>query len=191
MVGSFNTNSLVGIKPKEILLAHGPTKLLVDDYHWFEPKIGVVASYTPKPRDVHDHFGLFRGVDQIEAFAQATIVSFATFIECQKQNCLPIVLKEQYIPAFISIGSVYFQNYILEGETFVSLGRMTFNKFRQMAFEGRIYKTSKKIDFNDYFKDYNENKLKKYELGEEFILVAELFDITGRALKIDMFNKNK
>ena len=99
--------NLVGTLPEDMLL-HGPTKRLLDNYHWHEPKIGIVASYTPKAFDVNDHFGIFRGVDQIEAFAQATIVSCATFLECEKQQCEPDDLKLNFVPAFISIGNVYF-----------------------------------------------------------------------------------
>src|SRR5215469_5020983 len=71
--------TLVDTIPSKILL-HGPTKRLVDKYHWHLPDKGIVASYTPKERDVEDHFGVFRGVDQVEAFAQATIVSCATYL---------------------------------------------------------------------------------------------------------------
>ena len=180
--------NLLGTLPEHLLL-HGPTKRLLDAYHWHQPKVGIVASYTPKAFDVNDHFGIFRGVDQIEAFAQATIVSCATFLECQKQNCQPIDLKDKFVPAFISVGNVYFHNYLAEGETFVSLGKIKFYKFRQMVADGRIYKVPKELNLNDYFNNFTEAKLEKYELSEDFILVAELFDITGRALKKEIFNK--
>lgn len=180
--------NLIGTLPEHLLL-HGPTKRLLDTYHWHRPKIGIVASYTPKAQDVKDHFGIFRGVDQIEAFAQATIVSCATFLECQKQNCRPIDLKDNFVPAFISIGNVYFHNYLQQGETFVSLGKIKFYKFRQMVADGRIYKAPKGLDLDNYFKDFDETKLDNYQLSEDFTLVAELFDITGRALKKDIFNK--
>src|SRR5215217_9172641 len=78
-------DTLVGEKPKNWLL-HGPTKRLIDNYHYHSPKVGVVASYTPKERDVKDHFSIFRGVDQIESFAQASIASCGTFSQCKKQN---------------------------------------------------------------------------------------------------------
>lgn len=180
--------NLIGTLPEHLLL-HGPTKRLLDAYHWHQPKIGIVASYTPKAFDVNDHFGVFRGVDQIEAFAQATIVSCATFLECQKQNCQPINLKDKFIPAFISVGNVYFHNYLEAGETFVSLGKIKFYKFRQMVADGRIYKVPKGLDLDAYFSDFDDQKLETYNLSEDFILVAELFDITGRALKKEIFNK--
>jgi hypothetical protein len=180
--------NLVGTLPEDMLL-HGPTKRLLDNYHWHEPKIGIVASYTPKAFDVNDHFGIFRGVDQIEAFAQATIVSCATFLECEKQQCEPDDLKLNFVPAFISIGNVYFHNYLAEGETFISLGKIKFYKFRQMVADGRIYKVPKGLDLDAYFSDFNEVKLANYQLSEDFILVAELFDITGRALKKEIFTQ--
>ena len=99
--------NLVGVDPVNLLL-HGPTKRLVSAYHWHSPNKGIVASYSPTERDVEDHFNVFRGVDQIEAFAQATIVSCATFLQCRKQNCLPDVLRDTFVPAFISIGNVNF-----------------------------------------------------------------------------------
>ncbi|HEX7366740.1 MAG TPA: hypothetical protein VF273_06580 [Pelobium sp.] len=180
--------NLIGTLPKDILL-HGPTKRLLHNYHWHEPKIGIVASYTPNAFDVNDHFGVFRGVDQIEAFAQATIVSCATFLECQKQNWKPEDLKDKFVPAFISVGNVYFHNYLTEGETFISIGKIKFYKFRQMVADGRIYKVPKGLDLDAYFSDFNETKLNNYQLSEDFTLVAELFDITGRALKKEIFTQ--
>lgn len=175
-------NNLLGVEPN-LMLLHGPTKILLDAYHWHVPEIGIVASYTPKPRDVHDHFGVFRGVDQIEAFAQATIVSCGTFLECKKQNCDPLALKDKFIPAFISTGQVNFHNYLEEGDTFISIGKIKFYKFRQMVADGRIYRVPKGLDLDAYFKDFDETKLINYDLRDDFILVAELFDITGRAIK--------
>lgn len=180
--------NLLGVPPEQMLL-HGPTKLLLDAYHWHEPAVGIVASYTPKAKDVHDHFGVFRGVDQIEAFAQATIVSCGTFLECKKQNCAPLTLKDKFIPAFISTGQVNFHHYLEEGETFISIGKIKFYKFRQMVADGRIYKVHKGIDLDAYFKDFDETRLANYDLSTDFVLVAELFDITGRALKKEIFNK--
>lgn len=182
----FNIDTLVGFRPEHMLL-HGPTKLLLDDFHWHDPQAGIVASYTPKARDVHDHFGVFRGVDQIEAFAQATIVSLGTFLECKKLNCTPLELKDKFVPAFISVGAVSFHNYLLEGETFISLGKIKFYKFRQMVCDGRIYKVQKDLDLNRYFSDFDKSRLDNYVLSDEFKLVAELTDITGRAIKREIF----
>jgi hypothetical protein len=180
--------NLVGVDPAQMLL-HGPTKRLVNNYHWHLPNKGIVASYSPTERDVEDHFGLFRGVDQVEAFAQASTVSCATFLECRKLNCLPDELKEKFIPAFISIGNVNFQNFLELGDTFISIGYITFYKWRQMVCNGRIYKAPKDIDLDDYFKDFTEDRLLKYDISKDFTLVTELFDITGRALKVELLKK--
>ena len=186
----FNIDNLVGFEPKQMLL-HGPTKLLLDNFHWHDPQAGIVASYTPKPRDVHDHFGVFRGVDQIEAFAQATIVSCGTFLECKKLKCTPEQLNERFVPAFISVGNVNFHNYLAEGETFISIGKIKFYKFRQMVSDGRIYKVPTGLDLTKYFSDFTMSRLDNYDIGTDFSLIAELFDITGRALKKETFTLNK
>lgn len=47
----------------------------------------------------------------------------------------------------------------------------------------------KNIDLDDYFKDFNEERLLKYDISKDFTLVAELFEITGRAIKIELFKK--
>lgn len=180
--------NLVGVDPVNLLL-HGPTKRLVSAYHWHSPNKGIVASYSPTERDVEDHFNVFRGVDQIEAFAQATIVSCATFLQCRKQNCLPDVLRDTFVPAFISIGNVNFQNYLELGDTFISIGNITFWKWRQMVCDGRIYRVPKELDLDEYFSDFTEERLLKYDISKDFVKVAELHDITGRAILIEQFNK--
>jgi hypothetical protein len=185
-----HNGSLVGISPAQVML-HGPTKLLIDAYHWHSPYKGIVASYTPTEKDVEDHFGVFRGVDQIEAFAQASSGSCGTFIECRKQNCTPDELKDKFIPSFISIGRVNFHYYLESGDKFISIGNITFCKWRQTVCDGRIYKVPKDLDLDAYFSDFTEERLLKYDISKDFILVAELFDITGRAILIDFFKKNE
>jgi hypothetical protein len=185
---TIHSGNLVGVDPANLLL-HGPTKRLIDTFHWHSPYKGIVASYSPKERDVEDHFNVFRGVDQIEAFAQATIVSCATFLECRKQNCLPDALRDKFVPAFISIGSVNFQNYLELGDTFISIGNITFWKWRQMVCDGRIYRVPKGLDLDEYFSDFTEERLLKYDISKDFVKVAELHDITGRAILIEHFNK--
>lgn len=180
--------TLVGVDPSKLLL-QGPTKRYVNNYHYHSPNKGIVASYSPTAHDVFDHFDVFRGVDQVEAFAQATIVSCATFLECRKLNCLPDVLKDKFIPAFINIGNVSFQNYLELGDTFISIGNITFYKWRQMVCDGRIYKVPKGFDLDTYFKEFDDERLLKYDVPKEFTKVAELKEITGRAILIEMFKK--
>lgn len=172
------SDNLVGIAPNTIL-PHGPTKLLVDHYHWHHPDKGIVASYTPTENDVKDHFEVFRGVDQIEAFAQATAGSCSSFLHQLKNKNS----ESSFISTFISVGSVNFYSYLKMGETFISIGQIKFYRFRQMVVDGRIYKAPKGLNLDEYFKDFTDDKLNNYDISEDFILVAELLDITGRAIK--------
>jgi len=175
-------NNLLGVPPADLLI-HGPKKTFLNAYHWHLPDTGIVASYSPTARDVEDHFGVFRGVDQIEAFAQATIVSCSTFLESIKQKCDFEFLKANFIPLFMSVGQVNFKSYLEEGDVFISMGKITFYKFRQMSSEGRIYKVPKGLDLDAYFKGYSKEQFLNYELGEDFTLIAELFEVTGKGMK--------
>ncbi len=174
-------DNLVGVSPEEVLI-HGPTKRLVDHYLWHEPQLGIVGSYTPTAFDVHDHFGLFRGVDQIESFGQ-TIGGIIAFLECQKQGCTLTELKSRFMPTFLSIGRVTFHSYLKEGDTFVSLGQLKFYKFRQLSVDGRIYKVPPDLDLNDYFGHLQSADFINYQLHPDFVLVTEIDDITGRIIK--------
>ena len=180
--------TLVGDRPEHWLL-HGPTKRYVDNYHWHKPDIGIVASYTPTEQNVEDHFDIFRGVDQIESFAQATVVSLGTYLECKKLKVVPDTLSEMFVPTFISIGNVFFHSYLEKGQTFVNIGFIKFYKWRQMVCEGRIYRAPKGMDLDAYFKDFDEQRLRNFNLDPGFVFIAELYDITGRGIKKEMFDK--
>src|SRR5476651_1638353 len=132
-------DSLIGIIPADIII-HGPKKRLLDTFHWHQPDVGIIASYTPTEENVEDHFGVFRGVDQIEAFAQATIVSCSAYLETKKQKCTFEYLKQTFTPLFISVGQVNFRWFLQTGDTFISMGIIKSYKFRQMSCDGRIYK---------------------------------------------------
>jgi len=58
-----------------------------------------------------------------------------------------------------------------------------------MVCDGRIYKVPNGYDLNIHFNDFTEEMLVSYTVPQDFILVAELFDITGRALKKEIFNQ--
>src|ERR1700745_3435440 len=132
-------STLVGQDPA-IILPHGPTKRLVNEYLWHSPNVGIVASYTPNERDVHDHFGVFRAVDQVESFGQAVVVSCSAFLDAQKMG----LSYEDYYKlrnfVFVGIKAVHCHNVIRYGETYVCLGVINFYKYRQMTASGRIYK---------------------------------------------------
>lgn len=179
-------NNLIGIPPADVLL-HGPKKTYIDTYHWHVPTIGIIGSYAPTAFDVEDHFDIFRGVDQIEAFAQTSVVSCGAFNESIKQKRDFDYLKQTFLPLFVSIGSVNFHNYIALGDVFICMGQIKFYKFRQMIADGRIYKVPKGLDLNSYFSTYSEQQFLAYELSNDFTLVAELFDIIGQGKKKSKF----
>ena len=179
-------DNLVGVPPEDVLI-HGPTKLLINRYLWHLPNAGIVACYSPTERDVEDHFGVFRGVDQIEAFAQATIVSCGAYLETQKQACSFDELKRNFVPVFISVGQVNFHGYLEQGDVFISIGNIISYKFRQMVCDGRIYKAPAGLNLDDYFSNYNNERLLTYNLSEDFKLIAELAGITGRAIRANNF----
>ncbi len=174
--------NLVGIEP-QIVLIHGPKKLMLDKYIWHSPNVGIVASYSPRELDVEDHFGVFRGVDMVESFAQATIVSCGAYSETFKQNCGFQDLKNNFYPLFTNIGQVNFYSYIELGDTFINIGHIKHYKFRQMICSGRIYKVPAGLNLDEYFSDFNEERLLKFDLDKEFKLIADLDNITGQAIR--------
>lgn len=182
--------NLVGEKPEDWLKHHGPKKLLLHQFHWHQPQAGIIASYTPTAVDVEDHFNVFRGVDQIESFAQAAVGACSVFLEGLKQGKTPVELKEILIPSFISIGQVNFHSYLEKGDTFINIGYIKQYKFRQMVCDGRIYKVPPGLDLDSYFKDFTKEQLLNYDVSNDFTLIAELNDITGRGIKKELF-KNK
>jgi len=181
--------NLINWDPKDILLHHGPTKRMVNKYHYHSPNVGIVASYVPTERDVEDHFNVFRGVDQIESFAQAATCSCTIYSECVKMNITPLQMSEIFFPFFISIGQVNFHDYIEKGDTFVNIGLIKFYKFRQMVCDGKIYKLPAGFDLDAYFKNYTDQQLLAYDLSSDFKLVAELSAVTGRCLKRTLTEK--
>ncbi len=96
---------------------------------------------------------------------------------------------DKFLPRFISIGSVIFHNYLEKGDTFINIGHIKFYKFRQVVCDGRIYKAPKGLNLDKYFSDFNEERLFTYDLNADFTLVADLTDITGRAIKKEILNK--
>jgi hypothetical protein len=67
------------------------------------------------------------------------------------------------------------------------LGKITFYKFKQMVCDGRIYRCPPGLDLDEYFKDFNEERLLKYDLSPDFKLISDLYDITGREIDIEYF----
>ena len=180
-------NSLVGIAPNKVL-PHGPSKLLVDEYLWHSPQVGIVAAYTPNEWDVMDHFGVFRAVDQVESFGQAVVVSCSAYLDTLKTG----LTYEEYYKlrnfVFVGIKQVHCHDVIRYNEQYVCLGVINFYKFRQMTASGRIYKVPKGLDVAAYFKDFTEERLRNYDLDKAFVLATELHDILGKGIKNELLN---
>jgi hypothetical protein len=179
--------TLVGQAPREVL-PHGPTKLLVDAFLWHDPELGIVASYTPKARDVEDHFGVFRGVDQVESFGQACVVSCSVFLDAAKMGLSFREYYQQRNFVFAGVEQVHCHGFIRLGETYVCLGIIQQYKFRQMMVSGRIYKVPDSLDLAAYFADFNAERLKAFHLGEGFEKVFEIHNIIGKGIKNEKFN---
>ena len=178
--------TLVGKDPREVL-PHGPTKLLVDQFLWHHPEVGVVAAYTPKLRDVEDHFGVFRGVDQVESFGQAAVVAPTVFLDAAKTGVGFAEYYQTRNVVFAGVGQVYCHHFIRQGETFVCLGNIGQYKFRQMTVSGRIYKIAGGVDLQKYFAGFTAERLRNYDLDERFVKVFEIRDIIGKGIKTDKF----
>lgn len=179
--------TLVGQRT-DLVLPHGPTKRLVDEYYWHSPTVGIVAGYTPNERDVHDHFGVFRAVDQVESFGQAVVVSCSAFLDTEKMGLGYKEYYEQRNFVFVGIKSVHCHNVIRYNERYVCLGVINFYKYRQMTASGRIYKVPTGLDLHAYFKNFSEDRLRSYDLGEGFVLATELHDILGKGIKNEKLN---
>lgn len=181
-------NTLIGVEPADLLI-HGPSKLLVDAFHFHLPDRLIVGSYTPTGADVHDHFGVFRGIDQIESFGQ-TLGAASVFLECTKQGISPSEFKKRFTPTFLSLGNVNFHRYLKEGDTFVNLARITFHKFRQTTGSGKIYKVPDKRDLSTYFSQHTIAETLEQDLDTTFELIAEINAISGRTMRNDLLNLN-
>ncbi|MEI6411920.1 MAG: hypothetical protein WCR52_21185 [Bacteroidota bacterium] len=178
--------TLVGQDPREIL-PHGPTKLLVDSFLWHDPDIGIVAAYTPKPRDVEDHFGVFRGVDQVESFGQACVVSCSVFLDAAKMGLRFEEYYQRRNFVFAGVERVHCHGFIRQGETFVCLGLIQQYKFRQMTVSGRIYKAPATINLPEYFKHFSSERLKNFEIADGFEHVFDIHNIIGKGIKNEKF----
>lgn len=176
-------NTLVGAKPSKTL-PHGETKRLVDAYYWHSPTVGIIAGYTPKARDVHDHFGVFRGVDQVESFGQATVVSCSVFLDSIKTGlAYPDYYKQRNF-VFVGVDKVHCHGLIREGETYICAGIIQNYKFRQMTVSGKIFKLKQPLDLPTYFADFTEARLLAYDFDADlFEMVFEIHNIVGQGIK--------
>lgn len=174
--------SLVGISP-HTALPHGPSKVFVDAFLWHKPDLGIVASYTPREKDTHDHFGIYRGADQIETFGQATVVAANAFLSCAKKEISFDSLYESYNFVFMRAGDVICKSFIKLGETAVIHGHFKNCQFKQMTAGGTMYKVPPRFDLKKCYKSYTESQFKEDEVDKSFVEVTEFGNLTGRGIK--------
>ncbi|MBX2906773.1 MAG: hypothetical protein KF744_12090 [Taibaiella sp.] len=178
----------VNTAPGEILV-HGPSKIYIDRYWWFEPEEGLISSYKVQPKDVADHFDVFRGVDIIESAGQ-TGVSACAIRESVKQEKSIDELKKHFRIAFLGMGEARFHGFVRVHETLVSICSINRYKFRQMHVSCKVYKVPADKDVAASLSELKQNKIVDIKLPAEYELVAELSDIIGRAVPINKIYTN-
>ncbi|MFY0650871.1 MAG: hypothetical protein JXQ96_02500 [Cyclobacteriaceae bacterium] len=178
---SVNSETLVGLKPSDVL-PHGPSKILVHDFLWHSPNLGIISSYTPSKDDVRDHFGVFRGVDQIESFGQSSIIACSAFLEAQKKQINYTELYKKYQFVFLSSQQVNCHSFLKEGETFINYAFINYYKFRQMSCSGKILSVPEHIDIHNYMKTLTEEDFSAKTLEKECKVVAEFHEIIGKGI---------
>lgn len=166
-------------KPAEVL-AHGPSKIVIEKYLWLESGKGMIHSYTVTAKDVLDHFGVLRSIDQLESFGQG-ICSYSSFILAKKYEECPSNIKDHFTHINLSGGGKFFGK-IKEGETIIIFGQEDFCKFRKTRFTGQIYKWDSEQPYNEYFKDYSISDFDSLKLPKDCLHVATV-DATVKAIR--------
>jgi len=180
-------NKWTNTRTDEILI-HGPSKLLVDRFHWFYPQHGIVASYKVKPKDVLDHFGVFRGVDVIETAGQ-TGVAACTILECVKQEKTVEELKQDFRIAFLGMGKAIFHDFVKEGDYLFSFCKIKQYKYRQMTIDVAVYGIKEENALKDYFQNLQPKDFDINNVAGNFKLVATIDNLIGRAVKNSIIYK--
>lgn len=182
--------SLVELHPKDIL-PHGPTKLLVDEYLWHNPEIGCIASYKVKEADVKDHFGLFRGVDQLEFFAQSSIVSLGVFHVANNSNlsCQQVLAKYNWL--FLGVDRIRFHCFVQCGEKIISIGVIKKYLFKQMTCSGKIYKVPDNFDMKEYCAVLCDEDMNDFKMPKELTMIAEFENVVGWCVKKERLNDKR
>ena len=178
--------TLTEIQPENIL-QHGPSKRYVDEFLWFEGKLGAVATYQPTAEDVKDHFGVFRGVDQVESFAQGTAVAAITLLEAQKQGMSIVEFQKHWNIAFLGVEQVKLLNFLREGDRMVAVAQTTFHRFHQMIVNGKTFRAPADFDLQAWARDFSKQDLLDYRMPESFQPIGEISDLKVVALKKTKF----
>jgi hypothetical protein len=176
-------------KPPADVLVHGPSKIYIDRYLWFRPEEGIFSSYQVQPKDVADHFDVFRGVDIIESAGQ-TAVSACAMMESAKQGKSIDELKKHFRMAFLGMGEARFHGFVKVHEVLVSICNIKHYKFRQMLVSCKVYKVASNTDVAALMTGIKADTMANLQIPERFELVAELNDMIGRAVPIGKIYTN-
>jgi 3-hydroxymyristoyl/3-hydroxydecanoyl-(acyl carrier protein) dehydratase len=174
--------------PAEVLV-HGPSKIYIDRYLWFRPEEGIFSSYKVQPKDVADHFDVFRGVDIIESAGQ-TAVSACAMMESAKQGKSIDELKKHFRMAFLGMGEARFSGFVKVHEVLVSICTIKHYKFRQMVVSCKVYKVATDGEVAALLEGFKTDTMQDLHIPESFELVAELNDMIGRAVPIEKIYTN-
>jgi hypothetical protein len=175
-------------EPAEVLV-HGRSKIYVDRYLWFNPDEGIFSSYRVQPKDVADHFDVFRGVDIIESAGQ-TAVSACAMMESAKQHKSIEELKKHFRMAFLGMGEARFHGFVKVNEILVNICTIQYYKFRQMVVSCKVYKVSTQKEVAALMHRMEADTMKGLAIPDSFELVAELHDMVGRAVPIGKIYTN-
>lgn len=176
-------NLLVGKAPEEVLI-FGPSKMFIDEYLWFEEKMGIAVAYQVKEEDTKGHFGILRGVDMIEIFGQAG-TSACTALEGKKQNKTRDELAENFRFVFLGVDECRFSGMAKAGETLICFGKILSYRFRQMTLDGSLYKVPDDFDYHQFFEGFSELDFQIEALPDAFTKIADFKNLSGRAIKLE------
>ncbi len=174
--------------PAEVLV-HGPSKIYIDKYLWFRPEEGIFSYYKVQPKDVFDHFDVFRGVDIIESAGQ-TAVSACAMMESAKQGKSIDELKKHFRMAFLGMGEARFHGFVKVHEILVNICTIKHYKFRQMVVSCKVYKVTTEAEVAALISGIKTDTMKGLPIPESYELVAELNDMIGRAVPIEKIYNN-
>lgn len=186
--GENHLGNLTQYGPEEVL-PHGPSKIYIDAWHYHSPYFGAVASYTVRERDTRDHYGIYRGVDQVESFAQAVPVGCGVFVTALKHRLQLREVGERFWFLFLELREFRLHRPLATGDRLVVLGFLESYRFNQLTTTGRIYKAPEDLDLNAYGKTFTDDKLQKFELDKSFLLVSEIQGLTGRIIEKTKFEQ--
>lgn len=150
-------------------LPHGPTKLYIDEII-YNGEMGLASLYRVQEKDTLDHFGYFRGVDQVETCGQASLAWHMNrvYLKRLKKNkkvisfdCLANSINEAVFLSPVSTGDLYL--------TVCSCKHL--RSFVEADSVGYVIPSEKEESVRDYFSNLKKDSLLDADLKDLFGLV--------------------